>query len=147
MIRRATSPLPRRTRARFLAPFVTWVCAACGREFHRRRSQYRQVPRRPTCSRRCHERLPALGRGHRPLGTVVIRRGRAYVHVGVGHAAADSRGYAPRSRLVAADMLGRPLLPTERVFYRNGNKLDDAPENLVVCLIDLAFTAPDGLGA
>lgn len=35
-------------------------------------------------------------------------------------------------RVVAEELLGRPLLPTEVVHHRDGNGQNNAPENLVV---------------
>lgn len=41
-------------------------------------------------------------------------------------------GYVKRADLVAEQMIGRHLLPSEVVHHRNHDKLDDRPENLQV---------------
>ncbi len=50
----------------------------------------------------------------------------------LGHHLADCAGYVYEHRLVAEQMLGRPLLPTEQVHHRNGDTKDNRPENLEV---------------
>jgi hypothetical protein len=47
-----------------------------------------------------------------------------------GHPMANSKRYVYEHRLVMAEILGRPLLPKETVHHRNGDTLDNRPENL-----------------
>jgi hypothetical protein len=48
------------------------------------------------------------------------------------HPLADVRGYVYEHRVVAEQTIGRPLLPTEQVHHKDGNKQNNHPDNLQV---------------
>lgn len=65
-------------------------------------------------------------------GRSVASNGYVIVRVGVGHRLADVRGYAYEHRVVAEQKIGRPLVKGEHVHHVDGNKQNNAPENLEV---------------
>lgn len=65
-------------------------------------------------------------------GRTVASNGYVLIKVGFGHHLADVRGYAYEHRVVAERTIGRRLLPTELVHHRDGNKQNNAPDNLEV---------------
>ena len=49
-----------------------------------------------------------------------------------GHPMADCRGYVYEHRLVASEMVGRPLRDGEIVHHRDGDPLNNSPANLEI---------------
>lgn len=68
------------------------------------------------------------GRVIDPRGYVLVRK--------PDHARVDVRGYVYEHILVAENMLGRPILPTERVHHADENKSNNDPNNLIVTAND-----------
>lgn len=93
--------------------FTTHTCDQCGKEFTLRlhAGQVRRF-----CSRTCRANFERKGYIHR--GYIVTRNGtgkQVFQH-----------------RLIAEEMLGRPLLETEDVHHINGITTDNRPQNLQV---------------
>ncbi len=73
-------------------------------------------------------------------GRTVASNGYVLVRVGKDHHLADVRGYAYEHRVVAEQKLGRRLLPGELVHHLDGDKRNNAAENLEV-VADIAHHA------
>ena len=65
-------------------------------------------------------------------GRSKTQHGYILIRVGVDHPMADVRGYAYEHRIVAAQKLGRLLLPGEKVHHTDGDKENNDPENIEV---------------
>ena len=85
----------------------------------------------------CNGHSQQLRRGHelrplknmRPRFTGSISKGYLLIFK-PDHPNADKTGRVPEHRLVMSDLIGRPLYEHETVHHKNGNKLDNSPENL-----------------
>lgn len=64
-----------------------------------------------------------------PKGSGYIVQGYRILHI-PDHPNAQKDGQIYEHRVVMVEMLGRPLLPGETVHHKNGNRLDNRPENL-----------------
>lgn len=78
-----------------------------------------------------HSRPLSGERHHLWKGGRIVRKGYVLVHL-PGHHLADVKGYAPEHRVIAEQMLGRPLTADEVVHHLNRVKDDNREENLVV---------------
>ena len=82
------------------------------------------------CSHKCHLKCQAkssIGREriHRE-GYLEIKKGTPFL------SKVSSRGWKPKFRLVAEQILGRPLMKGEKVAFLDGNKLNIDPRNLLI---------------
>ena len=117
------------------------ICEYCGEEFVRRPGTN---PRQEHCSRTCsaackrrgapfHKPMDIRGsKGTRWKGGRRVLKGYVFIWVGDDHPAfrGTQRKYMAEHRLVMEQMIGRPLLKTERVHHKNGVTIDNRPENL-----------------
>lgn len=103
-------------------------CQICGREF----TPDRHNPEARFCSKSC------VWKGTRgPEFNARIARESAARRSATQRGRGEGRTYRKLNgrhehRVVAEQELGRPLRPGEVVHHKDGNKLNNAPENLVV---------------
>lgn len=103
----------------------TKVCQHCGEEFTTLKAK------QACCSRSCGQaRRRELSGPPNWRGGVISSAGGYLRQLAKGHPGADRDGYVFQHRLVVEEMLGRQLLPHEKVHHKNGKKDDNRPSNL-----------------
>lgn len=104
-------------------------CTRCGKPVYRPPCHRKG---RPFCSRQCH--MKTLNEEMNPgRMTPAVREKLRATHLGTGKQEGYPKKYGRHEhRIVAEEMLGRPLQPGEVVHHIDGNKHNNATENLMV---------------
>lgn len=107
--------------------FIAAHCPKCHLDFQRRESDVKDAIRKSgqwqcqTCTMVQRNILNAS-----PMGATRVHQGKMLIKT--------SKGWELESRVIMADILGRPLVDDEMVHHINKNKLDNRYENLSLML-------------
>jgi hypothetical protein len=115
------------------AEYVEALCETCKGQVRRRKSDIKGQA--VFCNHECRiswlKSRPKPGRpGTTELGREKMVSGYVYEYVGAANTAPGSKGYEAQHRLVMSRAIGRPLTKEETVHHKNGDRLDNRPENL-----------------
>lgn len=122
---------------RHLAKYAICKCGVCGKEFEK--AICFGIFEHNFCSRECariftSQRMTEYNIKHNPEAMTESRRlSLRNAHIGKGAGKTYTKTYGRHThRIVAEQMLGRPLKPGEVVHHIDGNKRNNNPNNLMV---------------
>ena len=104
---------------------VPVICDGCGMEFLIHRCYLKRNRKHRFCSKRCEGQFKGLNNTVQSYqGGTISQNGYKYIKI--------DGGQREEHRIVMERIVGRPLTSEELVHHKNGNKLDNRPENLVI---------------
>lgn len=110
---------------------VEYSCEFCGKEKTVPASQYRRSQHH-FCSALCRNRFYNPEKNKR-LMTPEVRAKLRDIRLGAGEGSSYEKTYGRHThRVVAEQILGRPLQDGEVVHHLDGNRRNNSPENLMV---------------
>ena len=110
---------------------MIFICEECGKESNMPPSQFKRSAHH-FCSKQCH--MKNMNRELNPTRmTPKVREKLRKSKLGTGDGHSYEKTYGKHThRIVAEQMIGRPLEPGEIVHHIDGNKRNNDPSNLMV---------------